>query len=133
MNVSGPSDDPLSSVIQDLNKLTTESSVLDSETILPSKELQTRANDEFFEDSIDSPDSLDIGNVNNRPIPPPRTKVPVSVPTSCNNGVISSSTPNNIAHKQMRSESDTDLLLSLTGSGNYSTTVFYNTVDTSFN
>ena len=118
MNVSDPSDDPLSSVIQDLNKLTTEPSIMNSESILPSKELQTIGNEEFFEDSIDSPDSLDICNVNNRPIPPPRTKVPVAVPTTCNNAVITSSSPNNIAHKQMRSESDTDLLLSLTGSGN---------------
>ena len=94
------------------------SSIMNSESILPSKELQTIGNEEFFEDSIDSPDSLDICNVNNRPIPPPRTKVPVAVPTTCNNAVITSSSPNNIAHKQMRSESDTDLLLSLTGSGN---------------
>ena len=109
-DVYDPDNDPLSSVIQDLNKLTTESSILANEPSIPSKE--------SVDDSIGSPDSLDIGSMNSRPIPPPRTKVPITVPTNCNNSAIPSTALNNSAQKQLRSESDTDLMLTLTSSGN---------------
>ena len=108
---SDPNVDPLSSVIQDLSKLTTDSSILPNETVLPSK-----AHDEFIDESIGSPDSLDTGFMSNRPIPPPRTKVPMTVNANSNDTLLPSA--NASAHKQMRSESDTDLLLSLTASGN---------------
>ena len=107
---SDPNVDPLSSVIQDLSKLTTESSILPNETVLPNK-----AHEEFIDESIGSPDSLDTGFMGNRPIPPPRTKVPMTVNANCNDTALHSA--NTSVHKQMRSESDTDLLLSLTASG----------------
>ena len=117
-DVYEPVNDPLSSVIQDLNKLTTESSILTQESPLRSNELQTRTNEEFVDDSIDSPDSLDVGLINNRPIPPPRTKVPITASINYNNSMIPSTDLNNSAYKQIRSESDTDLLFSLTSTGN---------------
>ena len=111
-------EDPLSSAIQDLTKLTTDATATIEEAVIPSRHSVIDNNEENHEYSVGSPDSLDMCNTNNRPIPPPRTKIPATGPTSCNSTATSSTLQNNINHKQTRSESDHDLLLSLAGEDN---------------
>ena len=114
---SEPIDDPLSSVIQDLTKQITETTTSLDESGRDSKYSETGNNEENTEASVGSPDSLDICNLNNRPIPPPRTKVPAPVPISYTTTEASSTVSNSVVHKQTRSESDHDLPISLTASG----------------
>ena len=111
-------DDPLSSVIQDLTKLTTETTTSLEESGRDSKHSEVGNNEENTEASVGSPDSLDICNMNNKPIPPPRTRVPAPVPITYKSTEAASTISNSLMHKQTRSESDHDLLISLTASGN---------------
>ena len=109
-------EDPLSSVIQDLTKLTTDATRDQREiSSMASKEAQ---NEENIDDSIGSPDSLDACNLGIRPIPPPRTKIPAASnatsPSPANCLII----PNGSSTRQL-SSSEHDLSLSLPYPGTY--------------
>ena len=109
-------EDPLSSVIQDLTKLTTDATCDQREiSSMASKETQ---NEENIDDSIGSPDSLDVCNLDIRPIPPPRTRIPAAtnaISPSPDNCLI---IPNGSSTRQL-SSSEHDLSLSLPYPGKY--------------
>ena len=141
-------DDPLSSVIHDLAQLSTDAGTTIDESQLPSdsklvnnthnptchkapnsqklsqeKHVGTYNDEEYLEDRVGTPDSLENCKINNKPVPPPRTRLPPPLTTSSNSTAGTSEFLNGNGHKQPRSESDHELLMSLTGSGkNY---VFY--------
>ena len=136
-------DDPLSSVIDDLAKLTTDAAETVDKSQIPldgkpvndthgaicpktphsqnysqDKQVEICNDEEDLEESVGTPDSLEICKINNKPIPPPRTRLPPPLSTTGNVGAGTSSLLNGNSHKQIRSESDHELLLSLTSSGN---------------
>ena len=111
-------DDPLSSVISDLTKLTSDATITIKETVASSIQRNSVNTEENVVDGIGSPDSLDVCNMDTRPIPPPRTRVPVSLATNGNTIATSSTLQNPYPAKQITSVSDHDLLLSLASSGN---------------
>ena len=103
-------EDPLSSVIQDLTKLTTDATL--DKTITSSTKSKDDQDEENIDESIGSPDSLDACNLGIRPIPPPRTRVPAASnaisPSPANCLII----PNGSSTRQL-SSSEHDLSLSL--------------------
>ena len=103
-------EDPLSSVIQDLTKLTTDATRDQREiSSMASKEAQ---NEENIDDSIGSPDSLDACNLDIRPIPPPRTRIPAATNAISPSPANCLSIPNVSSTRQL-SSSEHDLSLSL--------------------
>ena len=103
-------EDPLSSVIQDLTKLTTDATRDQREiSSMASKEAQ---NEENIDDSIGSPDSLDACNLDIRPIPPPRTRIPAATNAISPSPANCLSIPNGSSTRQL-SSSEHDLSLSL--------------------
>ena len=103
-------EDPLSSVIQDLTKLTTDATRDQREiSSMASKEAQ---NEENIDDSIGSPDSLDACNLDIRPIPPPRTRIPAATNAISPSPANSLCIPNGSSTRQL-SSSEHDLSLSL--------------------
>ena len=103
-------EDPLSSVIQDLTKLTTDATF--DKTVTSSTKSKDDQDEENIDESIGSPDSLDACNLGIRPIPPPRTRVPAASnaisPSPANCLII----PNGSSTRQL-SSSEHDLSLSL--------------------
>ena len=103
-------EDPLSSVIQDLTKLTTDATL--DKTLTSSTKSKDDQDEENIDESIGSPDSLDACNLGIRPIPPPRTRVPAASnaisPSPANCLII----PNGSSTRQL-SSSEHDLSLSL--------------------
>ena len=109
-------EDPLSSVIQDLTKLTTDATRDQREiSSMASKEAQ---NEENIGDSIGSPDSLDACNLDIRPIPPPRTRIPAATNAISPSPANCLSIPNGSSTRQL-SSSEHDLSLSLPYPGKY--------------
>ena len=109
-------EDPLSSVIQDLTKLTTDATRDQREiSSMASKEAQ---NEENIDDSIGSPDSLDACNLDIRPIPPPRTRIPAPTNAISPSPANCLSIPNGSSTRQL-SSSEHDLSLSLPYPGKY--------------
>ena len=109
-------EDPLSSVIQDLTKLTTDATRDQRETSsMASKEAQ---NEENIDDSIGSPDSLDACNLDIRPIPPPRTRIPAATNAISPSPANCLSIPNGSSTRQL-SSSEHDLSLSLPYPGTF--------------
>ena len=109
-------EDPLSSVIQDLTKLTTDATRDQREiSSMASKEAQ---NEENIDDSIGSPDSLDACNLDIRPIPPPRTRIPAATNAISPSPANCLSIPNGSSTRQL-SSSEHDLSLSLPYPGKY--------------
>ena len=111
-------DDPLFNVIEDLTKLTTEPQAtfpasMEHTHTWSDKTLEQRTisgcNDGVADEIISSPDSLEaVQQKCKRPIPPPRTKVPLPLSTN-------SSSEN--GYEKQRSESDHEILMTLGGSG----------------
>lgn len=137
-------EDPLVTVMQDLTKLNTgtasttnesqischERNINDAHTkpisnqgIIQPNHMQdeqtiTCNNVEDIEDSIGTPDSLEFCQINERPIPPPRTRLPPPLSTTENKKGDIPHLQNGNTSKHPRSESDHELLMSLTVSGN---------------
>ena len=109
-------EDPLSSVIQDLTKLTTDATL--DKTVTSLTKSKNDRDEENIDESIGSPDSLDACNLGIRPIPPPRTRVPAASnaisPSPANCLII----PNGSSTRQL-SSSEHDLSLSLPYPGKY--------------
>ena len=109
-------EDPLSSVIQDLTKLTTDATL--DKTLTSSTKTKDDQDEENIDESIGSPDSLDACNLGTRPIPPPRTRVPAASnaisPSPANCLII----PNGSSTRQL-SSSEHDLSLSLPYPGTF--------------
>ena len=103
-------EDPLSSVIQDLTKLTTDATL--EKTVISSAASKEDQDEENIDDSIGSPDSLDACNLGIRPIPPPRTRVPAASNAISPSPANCLSIPNGSSTRQL-SSSEHDLSLSL--------------------
>ena len=109
-------EDPLSSVIQDLTKLTTDATRDQRE--ISSMASKVAQNEENIDDSIGSPDSLDACNLDIRPIPPPRTRIPAATNAISPSPANCLSIPNGSSTRQL-SSSEHDLSLSLPYPGKY--------------
>ena len=109
-------EDPLSSVIQDLTKLTTDATL--DKTLTSSTKSKDDQDEENIDESIGSPDSLDAFNLGIRPIPPPRTRVPAASNAISPSPANCLSIPNGSSTRQL-SSSEHDLSLSLPYPGKY--------------
>ena len=109
-------EDPLSSVIQDLTKLTTDATRDQRE--ISSMASKVAQNEENIDDSIGSPDSLDACNLDIRPIPPPRTRIPAATNAISPSPANCLSIPNGSSTRQL-SSSEHDLSLSLPYPGTF--------------
>ena len=109
-------EDPLSSVIQDLTKLTTDATL--EKTVISSAASKEDQDEENIDDSIGSPDSLDACNLDIRPIPPPRTRIPAATNAISPSPANCLSIPNGSSTRQL-SSSEHDLSLSLPYPGKY--------------
>ena len=141
-NVPETDGDPITSVIHELANLstdavgTTDDTIINSDEKIPpgsprnifhkassshsyshNKHAPIYNDEEDLEESVGSPDSLDMCKVNDKPIPPPRTKLLTPQSASNNIPAGSSSLHNVNTYKQLRSESDNELVLSLKVSG----------------
>ena len=109
-------EDPLSSVIQDLTKLTTDATL--DKTLTSSTKSKDDQDEENIDESIGSPDSLDACNLDIRPIPPPRTRIPAATNAISPSPANCLSIPNGSSTRQL-SSSEHDLSLSLPYPGKY--------------